>query len=117
MNWKPSKRQTLLRKRLINSSQTYWETAHQLNQMLLKMLHHDNIYTPDDLHNWYMNSQINSRPSRIIPLKNDRQQSKDQRVISCDKMNHALINLSHALTQLRNVINKNCMDKNSWHDN
>ena len=108
MNWKPSKRQALLKKRLVYSSRTYWRTSRQLDQMLLKMLHSDGIYTPDDLHNWYINGHSDSTPRQIVPLQNDSR-TPNQNVTN-DQIDHALINLSLALTQLKNVIDKHYLN-------
>lgn len=107
MAWKSSKRQTELKARLAQSSKVYWQTSHELDRMLLKMLHHQGIYTPDDLHNHYdqqmslqRSDNLNQRPVNLV-RKNHKRQDR-----SVHKIDRTLLDLSSTISQLRNVIDK-----------
>ena len=104
MDWKPSKRQALLKKRLLDSSQAYWQTSRQLDQMLLRMLHTNGIYTPDDLHNWCLKDRMKSKVHRAIPVITNHKFNRQK--TPKNQLNLALANLSVVLTQLKRVISR-----------
>lgn len=106
MSWKISKRQALLKKRLINSSRVYWETSHTLNQMLLKMLHNNGVYTPDDFYNRYIDNHIcDLKQMKPINKKSPLRIENNEPHFS-GKIDQALVNLNSAVIQLKNVIDK-----------